>query len=322
MILSRRILLVTGLAHVMMPASLAEAHGTQVITEPAFGSTCHVVLPHSADMTTAKAVIRSAIRLVDATMSPFRSESEISLFNDSESADWIPASSETIMVVSEALSIARRMNGAFDPTVGGIVGRYGFGPIRKHTNESYLGISVNSTALRKSSRDLTLDLCGIAKGYAVDLIAAELSCHGFVDFFIEAGGEVRSKGLHPSGRAWRAGVERPTPGDLSLHCVIGVGGMALATSGDIINSYVLGGHRYGHIINPSQGRPADTGLASVSVLARSAMEADAMATGLFALGAEVGPGCAEDLKLNALFLVRDGTGFREIVTGNFTSHVM
>jgi thiamine biosynthesis lipoprotein len=236
--------------------------------------------------------------------------------------EWIQVSPVTATVVSAALSIAHRTNGAFDPTVGGIVGRYGFGPIRRCSRTNYLGISVGSTGLRKSSSDLTLDLCGIAKGHAVDLISAELSGHGFPDHFIEVGGEVRGKGLHPSGRAWRAGIERPTPGDRSLHCVVETGGLALATSGDLVNSYVVGGRRYGHIINPSRGRPADSRLASVSVLAESAMEADAMATGLYALGSEAGPDCATALQMDALFLLRDRSGFREIMTGNFASYVL
>lgn len=321
MTLSRRMLLITGLAHLMTQGSRAEAKSVQVITGEAFGSTWRAVLPPHAESGMARAVIRSTVQLIDTTMSPFRSGSEIGRFNETGSTDWIPVSAHTAMVASEALSIARRMNGAFDPTVGGLVGRYGFGPIKKRTTENYLGVSVTSTALRKSSSDLTLDLCGIAKGYAVDLISAGLSALGLTDFFLEIGGEVRGKGHHPSGRKWLVGIERPMPGDRLLHCVVGIGSLALATSGDLINSYVAGGRRYGHIINPSHGLPADTGLASVSVLARSAMEADAMATGLFALGSEAGPDRATALELNTLFLVRDGAGFREIMTGNFASYI-
>jgi thiamine biosynthesis lipoprotein len=203
----------------------------------------------------ARRVVSSTIRLIDSTTSPYNTGSEIGFFNDSSSTEWMETSPETATVVSEALNIACRTNGAFDPTVGGLVGQYGFGPIRKHTKENYLGVSVNGTALRKFSRDLTLDLCGIAKGYAVDLISAGFAAHGLGDFIIELGGEVRGKGQHPSGRAWRAGIERPLPGDRSLHCVVAIGTLALATSGDLINSYAIGGRRYGHIINPSHGRP-------------------------------------------------------------------
>ncbi|MBZ0259360.1 MAG: FAD:protein FMN transferase [Hyphomicrobiales bacterium] len=321
MTLNRRMLLITGLVHCMTPVSRAEAESAQVITGAAFGSTWWAVLPHHAESERARAVIRSVVQLIDTTMSPFRSGSEIGRFNETDSVDWISMSPHTVMVASEALGIARRMKGAFDPTVGGLVGRYGFGPIKKCTKENYLGVSVTSTALRKSASDLTLDLCGIAKGYAADLIAAELSARGLTDFFIEIGGEVRGKGLHPGGRKWLVGIERPLPGDRSLHCVVGIGNLALATSGDLVNSYVAGGRRYGHIIDPSHGLPADTGLASVSVLARSAMEADAMATGLFALGSEAGPDCASALELDTLFLVRDGGGFREVMTGNFATYI-
>jgi thiamine biosynthesis lipoprotein len=323
MTLSRRMLLASGLAQLMATTAVrAETEVVQVIAGEAFGSTWRAVLPYQSDAGMARRVVSSTIRLIDTTMSPYHIGSEIGFFNDSGSTEWMEISSETAKVASEALNTARITNGAFDPTVGGLVGRYGFGPIRKHTKENYLGVSVTKGALRKSSSDLTLDLCGIAKGYAVDLISAGLAAHGLGDFFIELGGEVRGRGQHPSGRAWRAGIERPLPGDRSLHCVVAIGTLALATSGDLINSYAIGGRRYGHIINPSHGRPADTALASVTVLAGSAMEADAMATGLFALGSESGPDFAVSLQLDSLFLVRDGAGVREIMTGNFNSHVV
>jgi thiamine biosynthesis lipoprotein len=322
MSLSRRMLLAAGFAHLMASPSRAGEQDFHAIAGPAFGSTCRIVLPRATGSALAQTIARSSIRLVDSTMSPFRGDSEIGLFNDSDGTDWTAVSSATATVVAAALDIARRTSGAYDPTVGGLVGRYGFGPIAKRAGDDYRGISVTGMALRKSSGDLTLDLCGIAKGYAADLIATGFTNCGFADFFIEVGGEVRARGRHPSGRAWRAGIERPAPGDRQLHCVVAVENLALATSGDLVNSYVVGGRRYCHIIDPSQARPADTGLASVSVMAGTAMEADALATGLFALGAEAGPDCAGALGLDALFLVRDGAGFRETMTGNFASRVL
>ena len=76
----------------------------------------------------------------------------------------------------------------------------------------------------------TLDLCGIAKGYALDRITAELIALGHSDFFVELGGEVYAQGIHPEGRAWRAGIESPLPGSLAFQHIVVVAGEALATS--------------------------------------------------------------------------------------------
>ena len=112
------------------------------------------------------------------------------------------------------------------------------------------------------------------------------------------------------------------PGPSAPHCLVALRGEALATSGDLINSYVLAGHRYSHIIDPRRMAPSDSALASVSVLAPQAITADALATALFAMGPESGPAFAEQAGIVALFLSRDGTGLREVMTGRFADRIV
>jgi thiamine biosynthesis lipoprotein len=269
-----------------------------------------------------RTALQAVVASVDAAMSPFRSDSEIGRFNRSDETGWFPLSAPTCQVLREALRVTDSTGGAFDPTVGGIVGQYGFGPIVRRSHGNHAGISVRATAVRKELPDLTLDLCGIAKGYALDRMVSALEALGIGDFLVEVGGELAARGRHPAGRAWQVGIERPEPGEPGFQRVVALAGEALATSGDRVNGYFSGGRRYSHIIDPKRRGPADTGLASVSVLSPTAMHADAMATALFAMGSEGGPEFAERNGLPALFLVRAKDGIREIATGGFADRVL
>lgn len=318
--------LLTGAAAMLLTSrfSGAAAAGTRVIVieGPAFGASWRVTLQEGAKIEAIRRSLQAVITSVDGTMSPFRPDSEISHFNNSPATNWVSLSTDTCRVIKEGLRIARVTGGAFDPTVGGIVGRYGFGPIRRLSRGNHSDISVRVDAARKAHPNMSLDLCGIAKGHALDRMVGVLEGSGISAFLVELGGEVFARGLHPRGRAWQVGIEHPDPGTISFQRIVMLNGKALATSGDRVNSYSVGGRRYGHIIDPHAGLPADSGVASVSVFAPKAITADALATALFALGAQAGAALAARENISALFLLRERTGLREIMTGKFVDHVL
>lgn len=320
--LTRRSLL-TGAGSAFLASALpAHAAGTRVIGGPAFGTSWRVTLPESIEEGAIAAAIRSVVESVDAAMSPFRADSEVSRFNASGTCNWQALSPETCAVVRQSLAVAARSRGAFDPTVGPIVGRYGFGPIRGVSTGSYRDIAARENAVKKSEPGLTLDLCGIAKGQALDRIVAALDVLRVTDFLIELGGEIFARGAHPDGRAWQVGVERPAPGPTTLQRIVRLDGRALATSGDAMNSFMIAGRRYSHIIDPRRGEPADNGFASVSVFMPAAAMADALATALMAMDPEAGVALAEYEEIPALFIVREGDALREIMTGGFADAVV
>jgi thiamine biosynthesis lipoprotein len=298
------------------------APGAAVIEGPAFGASWRAVVPAGSDLREIGGALQAVVASVDAAMSPFRQDSEITRFNISNDSDWIALSATTCEVVEEALQVTEVTAGAFDPTMGGVVGQFGFGPIVRRSTGDHSGISLRPGAVRKMQPDLTLDLCGIAKGYALDRMVEAIEALGARDFLLEVGGEVAARGRHPVGRAWQVGIEKPEAGDRGFQRIVAFAGEALATSGDRINGYVAGGRRYSHIIDPTRRRPADTSLASVSVLAPTAMRADAMATALFAMGSEAAPEFAERNRLPALLLVREKRSIREISTGSFTERIL
>lgn len=145
--------------------------------------------------------------------------------------------------------------------------QWGFGRISGSQAGRWEGLAVNGDSLRKDDAGLTMDLCGIAKGRALDLLADYLREAGEADFLVDLGGELKSAGLHPEGRPWQIAVEDPRPSHNGPAFGLRLpDGMAVATSGLRSQSYELDGQRYGHIIDPHHARPSDGSAASVSVL--------------------------------------------------------
>ena len=291
---------------------------TQVLGGSAFGTYWRAVLPTSADHVAVSAAVTAVVEAIDASMSPYRADSEITRFNLRRTAGATEASPDLCTVAGESLRIARLSGGAFEPTIGPLVHRYGFGPISGGLG-SYAGIGVGDGLLDKSDSALTLDLCGVAKGHALDRIVATLVTQGLSDVFIELGGEVKAAGTHPSGRDWQVGVEVPGAPQLAFQHVVRLDGNALATSGVTANG--VADHRFSHIIDPRTQAPVDNGVLSVSVLAPTAMEADALATALLVMGTEEGGRLATALGRPALF-IEAGTERRETMVAGFADHVL
>lgn len=317
--LTRRAILL-GLAGAGLSAKVASAGSLRVESGPAFGSSWRISVDRSVDLTAVRPAVDAVIRQVDGQMSPYLDTSDLTLFNRSRGTEVRVVPRELCTVAAEAVRIARLTDGAFDPTVGPVVSRFGFGPIQGGTG-SYSGIEVSTNSLRKAISDLTLDLCGIAKGYALDRITEALQRLGVQDAMIEVGGEIRVLGRHPKGRQWIAAIADPVVTGFQVYRLVAPGGDALATSGHAVNGLAapIG---ISHIIDPLSRRPANTDLASVSVLAATAMEADALATGLCAAGTSKGISLARHLDISALFILRRGGKTTDLMTGRFGERVL
>ena len=322
MILNRRnMLLATGGA-LLSGALPAWAPGAQIVGGPAFGSWWRAVFPTRVDASEIERVVETVVASVDGAMSPYKASSEISRLNAATDADWHPVSVETGEVIAESLLVARLTGGAFDPTVGPIVGRFGFGPIMGASAAGYESLQLGNGTFRKTTPAASLDLCGIAKGHALDRIANALLANEVDSFLLEAGGEVFARGQHPNGRQWQAGIETPATSRPAFQHIIRLDGMALATSGDAANGGHEGRISFNHIINPHTELPVANHIASVSVLSETAMRADALATAFVAMGLEGGLALAEQEGIAALFLIHDGAGISEVMSGQFARYIV
>ncbi|MGD8369656.1 MAG: FAD:protein FMN transferase, partial [Desulfobacterales bacterium] len=166
-----------------------------------------------------------------------------------------------------------------------------------------------------------LDLASIAKGDAVDQIAALLDAEGIHRHLVEIGGEVLATGRKAGGAPWKVGINRPDPdSDVdSVYRVVEMVDRAMATSGDYRNFFVDQGTVYTHVIDPRTGKPVQTGVVSASVLARTCAFADGLATALMVVPPPEGLRIVEQIEgVECMIVVhRPGSGFSDHLSSGF-----
>lgn len=311
-----------------------------LVTGSTMGTSYSVKIPQLPAQVDRGALERDIARILDTVnqqMSTYRPESELSRFNAGAPATWTEVSSDTLAVVTEALRISRLSDGAFDPTVGPLVDLWGFGPgdgprivpavdrietTLRRVGHRHVRTKATLPSLGKSRRDIRIDLSGIAKGFGVDKVAEHLERIGIDYYLVEIGGELRGRGYSPRGDTWRVGIERPVAAPGRVQRVVRLGGRALATSGDYRIFFERDGSRYSHIINPRDGWPVNHGLASVTVVAPTTMQADALSTALMVLGPETGLALARREAIAAFFIAKTDSGFVELVSPEFAPYLM
>lgn len=302
--------LATGLSAV--PA-LGRSAPLRTVSGQAFGTTWHASLPDTVPVNDFARQADMLLASLSTAMSPWRRDSAVSVFNRARGGATA-RDSDLVLVARHARVIAQASDGQFDPTVGPLVARFGFGPISEGAERpDWRQIEFDGDLMVKTAAGTTFDPCGIAKGYALDRLVALARAQGADAGFIEFGGEIVAWGHHPSGRAWRAGVEDPRPGATGLVATLTLGDVALATSGNKVNGYDFAGRTYGHIIAPDRRAPRRSPLLSVTVLAATAMIADGWATALMAAGPDLGRRLAERNGLSALLVLDRPGGRPELV---------
>lgn len=274
---------------------------------------------------------------INRSMSTYDPDSELSMLNrgqlPADEQGWIPLSADLTEVLALALQVWHDSAGAFDVTIGPLVNLWGFGPQARPEHipdpvriEQILS-AVGSDAIvldadnerLQLQKPVYIDLSAIAKGWAVDEVAAILERHGILNYMVEIGGEIRTGGSKPEGDPWRIAIERPPLQNdgREVALVITPGNIGLATSGNYRNYFEEDGVRYSHTIDPVSGYPVQHNLASVSVLHESTALADAWATAFSVLGAERSLSLAEEHGLAVLLLTKDASGFIQQTSSRF-----
>jgi thiamine biosynthesis lipoprotein len=291
------------------------------------GTTYHVTVvdpPAGLGREAAAAGVDAALARVNGQMSTYLAESEVSRFNRAVPGEWFPVSADTVEVVTTALDVYGRSDGAFDITVGPLVDLWGFGAGSKGPDRvpadadiAAAAARVGSAALRVRAEppallkeaDREIDLSAIAKGYGVDRAARWLESNAVGNYMVEVGGEVRTAGRNPQGAKWRIGIEAPELGQGRAVAAVALSGESVATSGDYRNFFEQDGRRYSHTIDPATARPIAHALASVTVIAPDCKTADAWATAINVLGPDKGLALAARENIPAYLIVHAGAGF-------------
>ena len=204
--------------------------------------------------------LATAVARVDNQMSPWKPNSDLMRLNRAPVNAWVDLPAEILAVLDGALDICRLSAGAFDPGVGALVDAWGFGAARDAPDtvairaareaaptptDGCMALDRPASRVRKRSA-VQLDLCGIAKGYAVDQMAAVLQRHGVRHALVALDGELRAVGSQASGLPWAVALERPEAGRRAVHGVMELEDLAVATSGDYRRCLRVGDARLAH----------------------------------------------------------------------------
>lgn len=280
-------------------------------TTQAFGTTVRIIVRHSS-MKCAELAISAAfseLELIESLMSIYRSDSQLSRLN--RYGYLVSPHKYMRRVLRQAERFAVATNGAFDITVQPLWKAYKLSSNRNSVPDSeaieqarasvgFRKVEMTDDRIRLS-RGTEVTLNGIAQGFATDRVRQVLQSHGVSDALVDAG-EVSSIGSK-DGTPWKVGIQHPRSDDAYV-AVSPLGQRCLATSGDYATTFT-DDFRHHHVFDPATGTsPGDW--ASVSVLAPTAMEADALSTALLVLGPTKGRSLLRNANVDALFVRKDG----------------
>ncbi len=266
------------------------AMGT-VMSHKAFGANAEPCL---------KAVAREINRL-EALLSRFLAESDISRVNESAGFTSKRVSHETYEVLAKSVEYSRRYPGCFDVTIEPLVNLWKqaketFAPPSQSAIEQtlslvdYRDLALNPWELTAGLANIgeSVDLGGIGKGFAGDKILEVYKAYGITSAYSNLGGNVVTLGTKPDGSPWHIGIQHPRE-EIQLIGMVAVENQSVVTSGDYQRYFLDGqGKHYHHILDPKTGYPAESGLISVTIVAVPSVAADALSTIIFVAGMEKG----------------------------------
>lgn len=282
--------------------------------------------------------IDSVFTSINHSLSTYIPESDISRINQGDSTIAVDKMFEEVFELSKVIN--SDTDGFFDPTVGTLVNAWGFGPERQITLDSlkvdsllnYVGldkVTINSKKqVIKTNKNIYLDFNAIAKGYAIDRIAAMLNAKGVKNYLIEVGGELIAKGKNSiSNKAWVVGIDDPQMVvNRKTKILINLNDRALASSGNYRKFRIdeATGKKYVHTVNPKTGFTQLSNTLAVTILADNCATADAYATAFMAMDlAKAFKLINENKRLEAYIIYLDENGdAQEYLTKGFKEVVV
>ena len=236
---------------------------------------------------------KEIIRL-DNLLSRGKADSDISKINSNTACT---VSSDTAELLSRAVEICSLTDGSFDMTIAPVMDLWGFfdgdfyvptdAELAKVLAEvNYKDIALDGDNVKNPTLK-QVDLGGIAKGFTSDRVAQLLTQNGVKSAVISLGGNVHALGTQPNGEKWNIAVQDPFDSG-AIAGAVRVSDSAVITSGGYQRNFERDGVLYHHIIDPKTGKPANSGLSSVTVIGKSGVLADGLSTSLFVMGLEKG----------------------------------
>lgn len=281
-----------------------------------WNTTYHIT--YAGDASLADSVI-VVLNKVGRSLNVFDKTSLVSMVNLSDS---LAVDSLFTRVYRESLRMNHISKGMFDPTLSPLITAWGFG--KGHTMSAdtlntdsllqFVGIGktkLENGIIHKDDGRIQFNFSALAKGFGCDEVAAMLRRNGVKDYMVEIGGEIALGGESPRGGGWRISIDKPIETDSSeIHdseMVISITDKGIATSGNYRNFHKSGTNTFGHTISPLTGRPVATDVISATIIAATAMEADAAATACMASGSEEAKRIIDSIDADAMLILSDST---------------
>ena len=305
------------------------------------------VVAVASDSDTANECIKAAfgqLTTVELLCSAHREDSEISKINRDAFKGPVVVSEPTFEVLQKAGRFSRLSAGAFDITVGPLVQLWrSSGDANRVPTDTEIAsagskvgwdkviLDAERMSVRFAVDGMKLDAGGIAKGYAIDRAVEAMQACGSVGGMVDIGGDIRCFGTRPeSKKYWLIGLQDPAKASLDLgesQVLLALkfvpsrtGSAAVATSGHYRRFALIKGKRYSHIIDVRTGLSAEE-LASVTVISRSAADADALATAVSVMGAEKGLALIEKIPQTEAILIAAGGEFKRYLTSGAQNYI-
>ncbi len=261
----------------------------------------------------------SILAATDRLLSATRADSPVAIFNASSDGKDVSMPAEVMALVGKAVNISRTCGGAFDITTAPLSALWE----RCEDNNTLptaeqlaavlalVGgehLTLDATTLTKDTPDVCIDLGGIGKGYAIDVLLDALTAtDGITGGIISMGSNVAVLGKKPDASPWRIALRDPNDASAAVGYLHLTEGQILSVSGDYERYFTIDGEHYSHILDPKTGYPPDNGLRSVAVLCPDGATADALSTALMVMGEDAARELYESgaLEFEAVFVYDD-----------------
>jgi thiamine biosynthesis lipoprotein ApbE len=300
------------------------------------GTTFTITIDGFADARQAAQAAFEEIRRIDRLLSTYKDDSEISEVNRRAATEPVPVGKDFWVVAMASRSYHELSEGCFDPTVHPLMQAWGFRkregrlPASGELEKIMPLVDFGSVSLDDSSRTISfrqegmaLDFGGIAKGYAVDRAIEILKGLGVARAIVDAGGNFYGLGTPVAKEKWEAGIRHPFRRD-EIIARLPISDVGAATSGNYERFFEIDGVKYCHIMDPRTGWPVPEML-SATIIADTAMAADALSTSVFVLGEEKGMELIERLPgVEGMLIVQDtdtANGFRILLSSGLKNRI-
>lgn len=255
---------------------------------------------------------------INIKMNASNEDSEISNISKNAGLGYVKVSDDTYYVIKKGIEFSQLTGGKFDITVGPLVKLWGIISPNPHVpTEQELKVTLplidyknvlfddkNKSVMLKV-KGMSLDLGGIAKGYAADAVSKILQENGVKHAIIDLGGNVITLGSKPDGSNWKIGIQDPDSTRGDYLGIVSVTNKAVVTSGIYERFFEKDGKRYHHIMDTKTGYPVDNNLASVTIITDESINGDALAKA-FCMGLEKGMEFVKQQKgIEAIFVTKD-----------------